>query len=88
VIEAYGKGEIKLPEVPVKTNKEDIRHAGPDQTSITYTATTVACFLGWTKKNGNHIRPNFACETAFKALDLIDAGFLSTGDMKGLKRSL
>jgi len=47
----------------------------------------VAQFLGWTKKNGTIFRPNFACETAFKAMEMIDSGLLGEADLKGLTRS-
>ncbi len=83
-IEAYGKGLIELPKVHPHTKKEDCQGTG----SHLYTRATIAEFLGWTRKAENGgIRANYACETAFKALDMIDAGFLGEADLKGLKRT-
>lgn len=87
-IEAYGNGEIGLPPVPAKTPKDSIRHVPKSSLEHPFTKATVASFLGWTTQ-GSHgtTQPNFACETAFRALDMIDAGFLREADLKGLSRS-
>jgi hypothetical protein len=88
VIEAYGKGEIALPKIPSKANESKLRYACQDSGTHPYTESTVAEFLGWTRKaHGDGLRPNYACETAFKALDMIDDEFLAEVDLKGLKRS-
>lgn len=97
VIEAYGKGEITLPKVPKDTRKDairdvsyeiEIRDVSHEIGTRSYTTLTVATFLGWTRKHrGDYLQPNYACETAFKALDMIDAGYLTEADLKGLKRS-
>ncbi len=71
-IAAYGRGEIELPRVPAKTNKNDVRYAANGSLQHPYTKSTVASFLGWTSKrsNTNTLQPNFACETAFDALEM------------------
>jgi hypothetical protein len=68
---AYGRGEIELPKVPKGTDARYIRHTS--ETSLTFTKATVATFLGWTSKaHKDGIRPNYACEVAFAALDAIE----------------
>ena len=47
-IEAFGKGLIQLPPVPKDTPKNVLRMSGERR----YTRSTVARFLGWTKKGG------------------------------------
>lgn len=86
VIDAYGKGEIELPAVPEKTNKSQIRYAGQSPVPHEYTTFAVAEFIGWVRKKDDGHRPNHACEVAFKAMDMIDDGFLSQNDLKGLQR--
>lgn len=86
-IEAYGEGKIELPAVPSKTPKTQVRHVHLGSDAHPYTKTNIAEFLGWTKKNRDGDTPNFACETAFRAIDMIDAGFLSESDLRGLTRS-
>jgi hypothetical protein len=86
-IAAYGRGEITLPAVPPKTPQDAIRYVSQCPDSHPYTQSTVATFLGWTRKNHqDDLRPNYACEVAFQALDLIDAGLLREADVRGLKR--
>jgi hypothetical protein len=88
VIDAYGKGEIDLPAVPVKTASNLIRYASPGSVKHPYTKAAVAEFLGWTKKaTGGTLQPNYACEIAFQVIDAIDKGFLKQSTLKGLKRS-
>jgi hypothetical protein len=84
VIEAYGKGEIVLSAVPAKTPRDAIRHVARDAVQHPYTIVGVASFLGWTRKRHDGVQPNFACETAFKAIDMMEAGFLKPSDLKGL----
>ena len=87
-IDAYGKGLIELPKVPAKTRKDQIRDVSHGVGTHQYTIGTIALFLGWTREHdGDRLQPNYACETAFKALDMIDAGRLREADLKGLKRS-
>lgn len=85
VIEAYGAGDIELPKVPKDTPAKHIRHVQQTAVERPYTRLTVAAFLGWTRADGE--LPNYACEVAFKALDLIDAGFLKEKDLRGLNRA-
>ena len=87
VIEAYGRGEIELPKVPRDTPKQHVRRLPHATGERSYTISTVAAFLGWTRRHKSDLQPNYACETAFKAIDMIDAGFLSESDLKGLRRS-
>lgn len=87
VIDAYGRGEIELPKVPKNTDTKVIRQAGQATVPLPYTQATVAEFLGWTRKSGKDTRPNYACEQAFRALDMIDAGFIRERDLKGLGRA-
>lgn len=88
VIEAYGKGLITLPPIPRNTPKIEVRELCEGSRIVHYTKASVAEFLGWTSKaNENGLRPNFACETAFKALDMIDAGYLTEAEIKGLMRT-
>lgn len=88
-IEAYGRGEIELPPVPKKTREDRIRHVSkPPLKHHPYTKATVAKFLGWTNRTtGGTVQPNFACEIAFRALDLIEKGLLEEKALKGLTRS-
>jgi ParB-like chromosome segregation protein Spo0J len=90
VIAAYGRGEIgppDFPNVPRDTRKDLIRNVGQGSGLRSYTKATVAEFLGWTRKHASGLRPNFACETAFRAIDAIDRGFLHEDNLKGLSRS-
>lgn len=86
-IEAYGKGEISLPSVPTKTREDQILYVCATSRTHAYTKATVASFLGWTSKVRDSVRPNRACETAFRALELIDRGLLEERELKGLSRS-
>jgi ParB/RepB/Spo0J family partition protein len=86
VIDAYGKGEIALPPVPAKSRTDMIRYVSADSRTHSYTKGTVAEFLGWTAKHGDGIQPNNAAETAFKALDMIERGFLKEDTLRGLTR--
>jgi hypothetical protein len=87
-IEAYGRGEIELPKVPRDTRKDQIRNVSHGTDSRSYTEGTVAQFLGWTRKQrGDALRPSYACQTAFQALEMLDKGFLHEADLRGLKRS-
>jgi hypothetical protein len=63
VIEAYGRGEIKLEAVDPKTNKSQI-HALPNGKA--YDLTTVARFLGWVKPSNGQAA--VACRIALDAL--------------------
>ncbi len=84
VIQAYSKGEIVLPKVP--KNAPERREVGQGS-GLVYTRATVAEFLGWTRKHENNgLRPDFKCEGAFKALDMIEKGFLEESSLKGLTR--
>ncbi len=48
----------------------------------------MAEFLGWTSKaHKDRLRPNSACETAFRAIDMIDKGFLNESVLKGMSRA-
>jgi hypothetical protein len=77
-IEAYGKGEIELPPVPAKTRSHLVKYDPPDSADHPYTKSTVAEFLGWTKKGPRgSIEPNYACEVAFTALDCIEKGIIN-----------
>lgn len=87
VLEAYGEGKIELPVASKDTRKDQIRHVCQSSGTGPYTQAMVAEFLGWTRKaHADGLRPNYACETAFRALDIIDAGFLEEADCKGLTR--
>jgi hypothetical protein len=82
VIDAYGKGEIELPEV----GKRGPRIETSLNSAKFYTRGSIAQFLGWTKRSGDRLEPNFACETAFRALNMINAEFLEESDLKHLSR--
>ncbi len=85
VIEAYGKGMIQLPKVPKNApqTREVIQGSG-----LLYTKSSIAEFLGWTsKQTAGTLKPNYACDTAFRALDMIDKGFLQESFLKGLTRA-
>lgn len=88
VIEAYGKGEIELPAVADRTPEKHVRHVAMGELQHPYTKATVAEFLGWTnsRSNSDTLQPNHACETAFRAIDMIDAGFIRESDLRGLQR--
>ncbi len=85
-IEAYSKGEIKLP----KPGERGPRTETSQGSGKFYNQSTVASFLGWTRKHKGSkgtVQPNYACETAFKAIEMLDKGFLEESYLKGLKRS-
>jgi len=64
-IDAFGRGEIALPAVDPKT-KDGHVHVAPG--GATYTCSTIARFLGWTKKHGDQEpEPTRACRLAFDA---------------------
>lgn len=66
VIKAYGRGEIELDKPDPKTNAHALYHAAPS--SAAYTCSTVARFLGWTKRHGNRDpEPTNTCRVAFEA---------------------
>jgi hypothetical protein len=48
-----------------------------------FTRLSVAEFLGWTKKAGDKIQPNYACAQAFAALELIERKLLKESDFCG-----
>jgi hypothetical protein len=83
-IEAYGKGLIDLPEVPEDTRSDYIREVSQDSVTRRYTMTTVARFLGWTRKDGKAVRPDHACTIAFLAIDALDEGLIGESDLIGL----
>jgi hypothetical protein len=65
VIEAWGKGEIRLEDVDPKAPKHSI-HVAPG--GATYTIATVSKYLGWTKGHGKQDpQPTHACRIAFDA---------------------
>jgi hypothetical protein len=66
-IEAFGRGEIELPPVAKDTPKSAIFEVAPS--GATYTASTVARFLSWTKRHGDdrEPQPTNPCRLAFEA---------------------
>ena len=65
-VEAFGRGEIALPPVPEKTQKSHIYQVAPS--GATYTCSTVARFLAWTKGHGaEDPQPTNSCRLAFEA---------------------
>lgn len=89
-VQAYGEGKLKqFPVLPKDTNKKFIRYAAKSISQGPYTVMSVAQYLGWTttSENTGRTEPNFACETAFHALDMIDAGFLDEFDLRRLGRT-
>src|SRR4051794_36436355 len=88
VIEAFGKGDIDLPAVSKDAPGKSIREGCQGTGIRRFTQATVAEFLGWTRKaNENGVRPNFACESAFEALDQIESGYLKEAQLRGLTRT-
>jgi hypothetical protein len=88
-LDAYARGEIMLPAIPKNTPQRDIVELRHGSGVVRYTKASVATFLGWTRKtNKDGFRPNFACETAFLALDMIAEGLLKPADIKGLSRKM
>lgn len=91
VVEALADGKIKL---PTPSKHASVYYAPsfvqteprPLGGEVPYTREAVASFLGWTKKHGSEIRPNFACQEAFRALELMERGLLKKSDFKGLTR--
>ena len=91
VIDAYADGKIELPAVSAKTSKSNVciapsviaSDAGSGETPHAYTRLSVALFLGWTKKDGDRLRPNYACAQAFAALELIERKLLKESDFRG-----
>lgn len=86
-IDAYAKGEIELPPIPKDTPKSNVRDVTRNGVSRPFTKSSVAQFLGWTRKNHEDgLQPNTACEIAFKAMDLLDKELLKESDLKGITR--
>lgn len=77
VIQAYDEGKIELDKPSAHTVQ------GLFQTPLkqTYSAATVADFLGWHDPSG---RPSYKVATAIEALDLIARGVLADADFAGL----
>jgi len=78
-INAYGRGEIDLPEVPKDTKKEYVR----DVCKRIYTRSTVAEALDMLTDSG---QVNYACKTAFAMIDAVADGTITRGQVKGLSR--
>ena len=55
----------------------------PGKAHHAYTRLSVALFLGWTKKDGDRLKPNYACAQAFAALELIERKLLKESDFRG-----
>jgi len=89
VIDAYADGRIELPAVP--KNAPGVLHApsvlktevDAGEGQLRYTRTSVALFLGWTKKHNDRIVPNYACTQSFAALELIERELLKESDFRG-----
>ena len=90
VIDAYADGKIELPAIDKKTRSsaicaapsvvaDDIR----DDVHHPYTRLSIATFLGWTRKQGDRLKPNCACAQAFAALELIERKLLKESDFRG-----
>ena len=89
VVDAYGRGKIKLLPPPPGTNKSRIRYApsfvpgkadGADR-QPPYTAKTVADFLGWTEPSGRAQEKVYA---ALTALQFAEEEILTASDFEGL----
>jgi len=90
VIRAYADGRIELPAIDKKTRSSAICAAPsvvaddrPGKVHHAYTRLSVALFLGWTKKAGDRLKPNYACTQAFAALELIERKLLKESDFRG-----
>jgi hypothetical protein len=96
-IEAYSKGEIKLPPERPGTRDSYRKKTDDDQTSSDvcqatdtrhYTKTQIAEFLGWTRKSDRgNIPPDYKWEVAFAAIKMIERGLLMESHTKGLTRT-
>jgi hypothetical protein len=102
VVEAYAAGEIELPPMPKDTPKKRILYAphfvsakspsdvGPVSDQRPYSMAQVARLIGWTrsrdKDQPNLLRASHACETAFRALELMELGLLKAKDCRNLTR--
>lgn len=86
-IEAYGKGLIRLPDVPPNTRKDRIRYVGLNL-DRPYTRLSVATFLGWLVREDDGFQPDPKCDTAFSAIDAMDAGIVMPAQLRadGLAR--
>ena len=88
VIQAYADGKIELPAMGAKVSKNNVSNApsvlagdaGTGESPHKYTRLSVAQFLGWTKKDGDRLKPNYACREAFSALELIERELLASGE--------
>lgn len=81
--------------VPAKVNKSLILHAphvihaplnSDNSAEHKYTKQVLADFLGWTSSDGKRADPNFAFQTAFRALELIEQGYIEPKHIQGKKR--
>jgi hypothetical protein len=94
VVEAYAAGEIELPPLPEKTKKTTLyvaprftRDDAQAPVHHPYTRAQVAQLVGWTRQHSSGgVQPNHACETAFRALELIERGLLKQKDCHSLTR--
>jgi hypothetical protein len=92
VIEAYGQGILKLPDVPKTTQQGTIRYApsfqtgGDDQkfSDHPYTVGTLTKFLGWDESNSAAAHK---IRIALDALALMENGILNNNDLDGLNAS-
>ncbi len=90
VIDAYADGKIELPAIGAKTRGSAICDAPsvvaddrPGKAHHAYTRLSVALFLGWTKKAGDRLKPNYACTQSFAALELIERKMMKESDFRG-----
>ena len=94
VIQAYADGKIELPAMGAKVSRSNVSNApsvltadaGRGDAQHPYTRLCVATFLGWTRKSGDNLKPNYACREAFAALELIERKLAEESDYDRLSR--
>ena len=96
-LDAFAEGRISLGKVPRDCPKSKILYAplvsnvgsqNENEPQRQYTKHMLAKFLGWTKSDGKEraLKPNFAFQTAFRALELIEQGYIEPKHIQGKKR--
>lgn len=89
VLDGIASGDITPPPVKKNTPKTQIIELRDGPRVVQYTKAGIAKLVGWVSStnSGNSERPNEACDIAFKALEMLDAGFVKEADIRGLTRN-
>lgn len=89
VLEGIASGDITPPPIKKNTPKTQIYELSTGSLTVPYTKSGIAELVGWVNKShgGTGYQPTQACDIAFKALEMLDAGFVKEADIRGLTRN-